>query len=335
MSDGTLVQLLAVIVGIALVAYVLFGGADFGGGVWDLLASGPRATAQRRLVAEAIGPIWEANHVWLILIVVILFTAFPAAFARLSVDLHLPLTGALIGIVLRGSAFTFRAYDSGRDDVQRRWSRIFAISSLLTPLLLGIAAGAIAAGRLTPEPVGFVATFVTPWWAPMPLAIGVMAVLLFAYLAAIYLALAAPDAALADDFRRRGLVTGVALFAVALLVAGLGVMRAPIVSAALTRPGALLVGVIGTVAALTALWALRRGRLALARLAVGTQAAAFIAGWGVAQWPWIIPPTLTAQAAAAPRATLILLLAALGAGAVILLPALWYLFRVFDVRRQQ
>ncbi|HPF62303.1 MAG: cytochrome d ubiquinol oxidase subunit II [Gemmatimonadetes bacterium] len=329
MSTHALVAAISIVVGISLAAYVLFGGADFGGGVWDLLARGPRADAQRRLVAEAIGPIWEANHVWLILIVVILFTAFPAAFARFSIDLHLPLTAALIGIVLRGSAFTFRAYDSGRDDVQRRWSRIFAISSLLTPLCLGTAAGAVAAGRILPTPEGFTASFVSPWLAPLPLAIGIMAVLLFAYLAAIYLALAASDPALVEDFRRRAQVTGLVLFVVAVAVAVWGVARVPIVRGALERPLAIGVGVVGTVAAGVALWALRTRRLEVARLAAGTQATAFIAGWGAAQWPWIIPPTLTVEAAAAPRPTLVLLLLALGAGAAILLPSLAYLFRVF------
>ncbi|MGE5759430.1 MAG: cytochrome d ubiquinol oxidase subunit II, partial [Gemmatimonadota bacterium] len=112
---------------VALNAYVLSGGADFGGGVWDLVASGPRKRAQRDLVAQAIGPVWEANHVWLILAVVLLFTCFPPAFARLAVALNLPLTGALVGIVLRGSAFAFRGYGGDRDVVQLRWGRVFAV----------------------------------------------------------------------------------------------------------------------------------------------------------------------------------------------------------------
>src|SRR4029077_1276730 len=123
-------------------------GADFGGGVWDLLASGPRKRQQRHLVEEAIGPVWEANHVWLILAVVLLFSCFPAAFAQLSIRLHIPLSLALIGIVLRGSAFAFRSYGGLRDDVQRNWGRLFAIASVVTPLLLGMAVGAVAAGAI-------------------------------------------------------------------------------------------------------------------------------------------------------------------------------------------
>ena len=144
----TAADALAGLLVVALNAYVLSGGADFGGGVWDLLASGRRKAAQRDLVARAIGPVWEANHVWLILAVVLLFTCFPAAFARLAVTLNLPLTGVLVGVVLRGSAFAFRGYGGDRDVVQRRWGRVFAVASLVTPVLLGVAVGAVASGAV-------------------------------------------------------------------------------------------------------------------------------------------------------------------------------------------
>src|SRR5438445_10427669 len=123
---------------VALIIYALLGGADYGGGVWDLFAFGRRATAQRALIAEAIGPVWEANHVWLILVIVILFAAFPPAFAAISIALHIPITLLLIGIVLRGTTFTFRAHEAQSGDVQRRWSLLFSITSIITPVLLGI-----------------------------------------------------------------------------------------------------------------------------------------------------------------------------------------------------
>src|SRR3982750_261254 len=152
-------------IAISLNIYALTAGADFGGGVWDLLAFGDRRGRQRALIADAIAPIWEANHVWLILVVVLLFTAFPPAFARLMTVLHIPLTLLLFGIVLRGSAFTFRSYDSRRDSVQRRWGRIFAIASTATPLLLGTILGATATGavveqRLTSD-TSFASTYVS------------------------------------------------------------------------------------------------------------------------------------------------------------------------------
>ncbi|HLA79552.1 MAG TPA: cytochrome d ubiquinol oxidase subunit II, partial [Vicinamibacteria bacterium] len=130
----------------ALVIYALGGGADFGGGVWDLLASGPRAASQRRTIEQAIGPIWEANHVWLILVIVVLFVAFPPGFAALGTALHIPLALMLIGIVLRGSAFAFRSYGAASDLEARRWGRVFAVASLVTPLTLGWSVGAVASG---------------------------------------------------------------------------------------------------------------------------------------------------------------------------------------------
>ncbi len=138
MPEPTLAGLLALLLAAALNAYVLFGGADFGGGVWDLLASGPRQRRQREVIGHAIGPIWEANHVWLILAIVLTFTCFPPVFARLGIVLHIPLTLMLVGIVLRGSAFTFRSYDDEHDAAQLRWGRIFSSASVMTPLLLGI-----------------------------------------------------------------------------------------------------------------------------------------------------------------------------------------------------
>ena len=135
----------------SLVLYALLGGADYGGGVWDLFAFGRRAREQRALIAEAISPVWEANHVWLILVIVILFTAFPPAFAAIATALHIPITLLLIGIVLRGTAFTFRTYDVQRDDVQRRWSLLFSIASIITPILLGTILGAIASGTIRVE----------------------------------------------------------------------------------------------------------------------------------------------------------------------------------------
>src|SRR6476469_7098960 len=134
----TLPEITAWIIVVALNAYVLFGGADFGGGVWDLLASGSRRDKQRTLVSHAIGPIWEANHVWLIVVVVMLFVCFPPAFAAFGTILHIPLTLMLVGIVLRGSAFIFRSYSLGPRSEQRGWGRVFAVSSLITPVVLGM-----------------------------------------------------------------------------------------------------------------------------------------------------------------------------------------------------
>jgi cytochrome d ubiquinol oxidase subunit II len=130
-------MLLSLILMVSLTFYVLLGGADYGGGVWDLLASGPRSEEQRELISHAITPVWEANHVWLILVIVLLFAGFPAAFAAMTTALNISLTVLIVGIVMRGSSFIFRAYHTGDERTQRRWGLIFAIASTVTPICLG------------------------------------------------------------------------------------------------------------------------------------------------------------------------------------------------------
>lgn len=210
--------IIAAIMVAALIFYALLGGADYGGGVWDLFAAGKRAKRQRELIGDAIGPVWEANHVWLILVVVILFTAFPPAFAAISVALHIPLSLLLIGIVLRGTAFTFRTYDVQNDEVQRRWSLVFSIASIFTPVLLGITLGAIASGTIRIEN-GIVTTgFFNSWLAPFPFAVGFFALALFAFLAAVYLTAEAGDVDLQEDFRKRAILSGIVVGVLALVV---------------------------------------------------------------------------------------------------------------------
>jgi cytochrome d ubiquinol oxidase subunit II len=314
----------------SLVLYALLAGADFGGGVWDLLAAGPRRAEQRRLVEEAIGPIWEANHVWLILAVVLLFTGFPRAFAAISIDLFLPLFLLLAGIVLRGAAFTFRTYDRPDPSVRVRWGLVFSISSIVAPLVLGTIVGAIASGRLAEETRGAVPL---AWLAPFPLAVGLLATALFAFLAACYLAVEA-EGALREDFRRRALGAGVAVFLAALLAAVLSWREAPLVFAGLTRRGfSLPLHLATAAAAVTAFGALLRGRVRLARAAAAAQAALVVVGWGASQYPYLVVPDVTVASAAAPDATLVPLLWALAAGAVLLFPALYLLFRVFKGER--
>jgi cytochrome d ubiquinol oxidase subunit II len=313
----------------ALVCYALFAGADFGGGIWDLLASGPRRREQRALVEQAIGPIWEANHVWLILVIVVLFTGFPTAFAAISTTLFVPLTLLLVGIVLRGAAFTFRAYGSQRDRAQARWGLVFSASSALAPLLLGASVGAIASGRLRVTPGGMPLSPPGAWSGPFPAAVGLLACALFAFLAAVYLAVEARGD-LREDFRRRALAAGVAVFLAAMAAAVLSRREAPLVFAGLTSRGWSLPLHLATAAAAgTALGALLARRYRVARLAAAAQVALIVLGWAASQHPYLVVPDVTLASAAAPRQTQVLLLAALGLGALTLLPSLWLLLRVF------
>jgi cytochrome d ubiquinol oxidase subunit II len=324
-------NLLAGAIVIALTAYVLLAGADFGGGVWDLLAVGERRERQRELIAHAIAPVWEANHVWLILVVVLLFTCFPSVFSRLAVALHIPLTLILVGIVFRGSAFTFRSYGGYDEPTQRRWGRLFASASLVTPLLLGIGFGTIAAGRVRiPSGASFTTDYLWPWLSPFTVSVGVFALVLFAFMAAVYLTLEAKEADLREDFRRRALGAGVATFVVAMTTLGLAWREAPLVWTGLvTASHAIPVHLLTGASASIALWALWKRHYRTARVAAGAQATLILWGWALAQYPWLLPPSLTIKDAAAPAITLKLTLAALVLGGLVLIPSLFYLFRVF------
>jgi len=330
----TLPNALAGLTVVALNGYVLLGGADFGGGIWDLLASGPRRERQRALIAAAIGPIWEANHVWLIIVVVLLFTCFPSVFAELAITLHIPLTLMLIGIVLRGSAFTFRAHQDGGGPSQLYWGRVFAISSVVTPLLLGVCVGALASGGVPrQERAGFHDVFIGPWLTPFAFGVGGLALALFAFLAAVYLTVEARDGDLLEDFRRRALGGAAAVFAAAMGVLGLSWGEAPLMRYGLTAtPWALALHVATGLAAVSAIGALWIRRYRVARVAAATQVSLILWGWALAQYPYLAPPTLTIAGAAAPRLTLTLVLWALAAGALVLFPSLAYLFRIFKGR---
>lgn len=322
---------IATLVMVALNAYVVLGGADFGAGVWDLLARGPRAERQRAAIAEGIGPIWEANHVWLIFVVVLLFSCFPPVYAHLSVVLHIPLTLMLVGVVLRGSAFTFRAYDSTDSPVQRHWGRIFAVSSTVTPVLLGMCVGANVSGALAvPADASFAARYLWPWLSPFTITIGLLGLAVFAFLAAVYLAVEVTEPELQEDFRgmalRAAVVVG--LLAIAGLWFGRGTL-AEVTTALTTRPLTLLFQAITFTAAVATLVALLRRRYRLAQVAAVLQVSGIVWGWAYAQYPALVPGVHTIGSAAAPEVTLRLVAIGTAVGLVILLPSLAYLFRLF------
>ena len=323
----------------ALCLYAVFGGADFGGGVWDLFASGPRKAQQRQLIEKAIGPIWEANHVWLILAVVMLFAAFPPVFGAICVALHIPLTLFVVGVVFRGSAFTFRAYDDRNDRRQQRWGLLFSLASVASPILLGILAGTVASGRITVDVDTGVVTsdYVTPWLQPFPIVVGLFALALFAYQAAVFLAAEANREGateLTTDFRKRALIAGVVVGGVAIVTFALSFNGAPRISAGLTqRPWTWPLHLATATAATTAFVALWKRRYALARLGVVAQTVFILLGWAVSQYPYLLVPTHTLTSAAANPRTQVLLLIAIAAGSVLLFPSLYVLYRIFKGER--
>jgi cytochrome d ubiquinol oxidase subunit II len=315
--------------GLGLIAYVLTAGADFGGGVWDLLARGPRAHAQRAAIEHAIAPIWEANHVWLIVVVVLMFTAFPIAFSAISVALHIPITCALVGIMLRGAAFTFRAYGIQPTEVRERWGRVFAWSSVATPVFLGATLAALATGAIAVRGGQVESGFFAGWLLPFYWLVGLFTLVLFAMLAAVYLT-GETDGELREDFRRRALIAETVAAILAALVLWRASADASLLFEALLSSGWTLpvqgATFLAAVATIVALWT-RRFRLA--RLSVAAQVALVVLGFGFAMDRHLILPDLPIAAAGARPEVIPPLLGALGIGSAILLPSLGYLFRVF------
>lgn len=306
----------AIIVG-GLVLYVLGGGADFGGGVWDLLASGPHRREQRALIEASIGPIWEANHVWFIFVFVLLFSAFPPAFASLTTALFTPLTLYAMGLVLRGAAFTFRHYDS--DPVRRRrFGALFSAASILCPFLLG----AMGAALVREQPLSLsLDLFVV--------AGGFFTLALVAGLAATYLALAAQDEALRESFRRRGIASLVVAGVASWLALAVAADVAPLLVA---RVGRGLPAVAGTLFGSAAIAMLVTRRYRAARLVVGALAATVVIGWAVAKGEVLVWGEHTLASSRAHPATLQVLIIASIVAAVLVLPSLALLFSVFGRR---
>jgi cytochrome d ubiquinol oxidase subunit II len=317
----------AVVLFFGVTAYALFGGADFGSGFWDLTAGGAdRGARPRAVVSHSIGPVWEANHVWLIFILVVMWTAFSEAFASIMLTLFVPLTLAALGIVMRGASFAFRK-EVSRVSSQRNFGAAFATSSVLVPFCFGAVAGAIASGRV---PAGGVAgDRWSSWLNATSILGGVLAVVVCAYLAAVYMVWDAKrfgDPAMVDYFRRRAIFA--AVFAGAVAVAGIFVLHADaeyLFDNLLTGRGLPLV-VVSAICGLGSLVLLLRENHRGARVLAMGAVATVIWGWGVAQWPYLLPQSLKVSEDAAPDATLWSVLIVFGVAAAVILPSLALLY---------
>ena len=302
--------------------YAVFGGADFGAGIWDLLAGrGERAERVRARIDRSIGPVWEANHVWLIFVLVVLWTAFPKAFYAVMTTLYIPLALAALGIVLRGSGFAFRHALPG--PVRDPATRVFGLSSLLTPFFMGTVVGAIASGQVPADGNG---DPTASWTGLLPLVSGVLFVAVAAYLAAVFLVSdSADDDELREYFRSRALAMAV----IAGVVAAAGIVAlhadARFVYDGLTGPGLPLV-ILSAVSGLAALWFLAAGPAQAVRFAAVGAAVAVIWGFFVAQHPYMLPEQLTISAAAGNETSLLMVLIVFGVAAVTVVPALGLLY---------
>ena len=323
----TLATVVAAAMFIGVIAYALLAGADFGSGFYDLTAGGGRSGAEMRtLIDHSLGPVWEANHVWLIYVLVMWWTGFPTAFAAATTTLFIPLMLALAGIVLRGANFAFRKYAATFAQA-RLFGAIFAGSSLITPFFLGTVAGAIASGRV---PAAGYGDRVGSWINPTSLVGGCLAVTTCVFLAGVFLT---ADAArtgnpkLAQRLRVRTLAVGV--LAGAIVFAGLYpiLTDAPTLSHGLLHAALPLLVISAFAGAMTLLLVYRRS-YSIARFFAAAAVAAVVAGWGVGQYPWMLVDQLTINDAAGARATLTALLVVVALAGVIVLPALAYLLRL-------
>jgi cytochrome bd ubiquinol oxidase subunit II len=336
------VNLCALTILAGLTIYVLLGGADFGGGVWDLFATGPRRRQQRHAIEHAMGPVWEANHVWLIFVIVLLFTCFPRGFRVLCIALYSPLHLTLVGIIMRGAAFVFRKY--GALDIpkhpnwhlpnigsRRAWGLVFGISSVISPFLLGACFGAVTSGALRVDAAGTVSyepLNVIPWLTPYSIGCGLLALSTCSYLAAVYLTVET-GGDVRGDFRRRAIYSGTATAVLSGIVVILARREAPWFAGRLLSPHASPILSLGLILFAASAYAVFRKHYVASCVCAISEVITLLAGWGVAHRDFLIYPDVTLQSAASPTATLRFVLWSTLAGLALLLPSLWLLYFVF------
>lgn len=317
----SLADVCAFLILVGLTAYIALAGADFGAPLWAALARGKDAEAIRNHTHEGMAPVWEANHVWLIFVFVVTWTAFPVVFGSVMSTLAVPLFIAAIGIIVRGTSYVVSSIKE-----TRATGIVFALSSVITPFALGAALGGIAAGEV---PIGNAqGDLFSSWLNPTSILVGVLAVALSAYLSAVYLA---GDGArrgaheLAEAFRRRGLAAGALAGAIAL--GGLAVLSADAddLYEGLNSGAGLAAVIISGLAGIGTITLLYKRRFEPARFGAVLAVAAIVVGWAIAQSPDVIPGQPIDQAAAS-HSTLVALLISIGAGLLVLIPSLVLLF---------
>ncbi|RRJ94292.1 cytochrome d ubiquinol oxidase subunit II [Opitutaceae bacterium TAV4] len=337
-----MIDVLIFFIGASLLLYVLLGGSDYGAGILELLPAGGRREAQKHVINEAMGPVWEANHIWLILVIVVLFVGFPTIFTTLMVALHIPMLALLVGIVVRGTAFTFRHYDAIQAPAsQRVYTVLFGVSSLWSALWLGIIVASLGRGLIdtsveAAHELGPWGVYVAPWWGAYPLVVGLFVACIFVFLACVYLIDETEDAGLKRRFTRCA-----AVFNCAVIVAGGGVFaasygeRESLPSVFFRNP--LTLGVMALATLLfVALWmAIWRRNVLVTRIVAGGQVTLILLGWWLLYAPVAVLTAggpLSFYAEAAPPAVLLQLVIALLAGSCFIFPSLVFLLRVFKRR---
>jgi cytochrome bd ubiquinol oxidase subunit II len=327
MSASAEALAVAAILFMVIAAYALFGGADFGGGIWDLLAGGAeRGAAPRELIDESITPVWEANHVWLVFILVLLWTAFPPAFAAIMTALFVPLSVSLLGIVLRGVGFAFR-HTAERLRMQQLTGALFAAASLITPFFMGTVVGAVATGQVPVHPAGNV---LAAWTSPTAILTGFLFVAACAYVSAVFLVSEARQRGhqeLTSYFRLRATAAGMVTGALAGVTFAEESVSARHVFAGLTGIALPLVAIsiAAGIAVLAMLWLRWYQPLAL-RATAAIAVATVVWGWGLAQYPYLFPTSLSIAAGSAPTASLVAEIVVAGLAVLLVAPAFALLY---------
>ena len=331
-----MIDILIFFIGASLLLYVLLGGSDFGAGIIELLPAGPLREAQKKVINRAMGPVWEANHMWLILIVVILFMGFPTIFTTLMIALHIPMLALLVGIVVRGAAFTFRHYDAIQEEKsQRIYTWLFGLSSLWTSLWLGIIAASLNRGIIDPTTREVWSAYIAPWWGLYPLAVGLFVTCIYAFLASIYLVGETEQPELKQRFLRLAAVcNGLVVLTGGLVFAASMAERESLPAAFLKAPLNLAVVALATLLFVVLWFFVAKRRAMLTRFVASGQVALILLGWYVLYAPNALITArgpLSFYAEAAPPATLRQLGLALLIGSLFIFPSIFYLFRVFKL----
>ncbi|MBS1972116.1 MAG: cytochrome d ubiquinol oxidase subunit II [Bdellovibrionales bacterium] len=329
-----MIEILLFFIGASLLLYVLFGGADYGAGILEMLPAGKLREAQKKVINEAMGPVWEANHMWLVLVVVILFMGFPPVFTTLMISLHIPMVALLVGIVIRGCAFTFRHYDAVQEPrSQRVYTILFALSSVWTSLWLGIIVASLNRGRMDMHTQHFYDAYVAPWFGIYPLTMGVFVVVIFAFLASVYLIGETQDLELKRMFTRRAFFLNIFV----VLCGGLVFASAEAESSSLLQEFikhkiALLMMVFATLMYMLLWFVIRRQKTLWVRILSAAQVTLILGGWLFLYAPNALITTegpMSFYTAAAPPATQLQLVIALIVGSCFIFPSLFYLMKVF------
>jgi cytochrome d ubiquinol oxidase subunit II len=327
-----MIEILVFFLGVALFLYVLLGGADFGAGIVEAF------TGQKsiRTISKAIAPIWEANHIWIILAIVILFNGFPKVYTTITTYLHIPLLIVLIGIIIRGTSFTFRYYDIQDVRIKEYYSRFFRISSVITPFFLGVVLGAVILGRIPSAPVGsFYQVYIHPWMSFFSFCTGIFVTLLFAWLASVFLIGENGSNSKPKSSYSR---TSILLF-ILLIISGIMVFGAGQVNNVhlIERFGNSIVSLVCLILAtlfIPVMWkSVVKRKVLLSRISAGIITFCILLGWFAIQFPTMVyisdENNLTIWNSAAPTATIKYLVYALIVGIIIIFPSIFYLYKVF------